>query len=44
MAKYLDCKSNYQKESIKEAAEYIKQGKLELKVLETYPEFLEDYK
>ena len=30
MAKYLDCKSNYQKESIKEAAEYIKQGKLVL--------------
>ena len=35
MAKYLDCKSNYQKESIKEAAEYIKQGKLVLFPTET---------
>ena len=35
MAKYLDCKSKYQKESIKEAAEYIKQGKLVLFPTET---------
>ena len=35
MAKYLDCKNNYQKESIKEAAEYIKQGKLVLFPTET---------
>lgn len=35
MAKYLDCKNNYQKESIKEAAKYIKQGKLVLFPTET---------
>ena len=35
MAKYLDCKSKYQKESIKEAAEYIKKGKLVLFPTET---------